>query len=118
MTDPADVLAGLLALFEAAAERGAARALAAHEAPAPSSAAPRLTLDALAHAEGCSRATVRRLMHEEGAPVHFIGASPRFELAEWRAWCAARGCVGTKAAPARAPERVGGVRLLSRGSRP
>ncbi len=117
MIAPAEALAPLLAAIEAAAERGAARALVAHDAAAPSSPAPRLTLDALAHAEGCSRATIRRLMHEDGAPVHFIGASPRFELAEWRAWCAERGRVGTKARPAKAPERVGGVRLLSRGSR-
>ncbi len=96
-----DELAGIV-------EGAVTRALAAHASPEPSTLAQRLTLDALAHLEGVSRATIRRLMHEDGAPVHFIGASPRFELAEWRAWCAERGRVGTKAAPSKTPERIGG----------
>jgi hypothetical protein len=112
---PLDVFAAALTAIEAAAERGTARALALHTASAPSTSAARLSLDALAHAEGCSRATVRRLLRE-GAPVHYVGASPRFDLTEWRAWCAERGRRGTKAAPTKG-EKVAGVRLLSRGTR-
>jgi hypothetical protein len=75
----------------------------------------RLTIDALAHAEGCSRSMIRRLMREPGAPVHYVGASPRFDLAEWRAWCATRGRAAAPAAPRSTP--IAGVRLLSRGRR-
>jgi hypothetical protein len=72
----------------------------------------RLTLDELARLEGASRATIRRLL-DEGAPVHFLGDSPRFELAEWRAWLETRGRRPTKAKPPKA-QRLAGVRLLSR----
>jgi hypothetical protein len=110
---PPDVLGALLALLRGAAREGAAEALAAHATAAPSAPTQRLTLDALAHVEGCSRATIRRLTRE-GGPVHYLAASPRYDLADWRAWCEARGRAGTKA-PARSS--VAGVRLLSRGSR-
>jgi hypothetical protein len=113
ITQP-DVLGGLLALVRQAAREGAAEALAAHVAAAPSTLSTRLTIDDLAHAERCSRATIRRLMRD-GGPHSYLGASPRFELAEWRAWCAERGRRGTKATPSSGP--IPGVRLLSRGAR-
>jgi hypothetical protein len=112
MTAPPDVLAGLLALVRQAAREGAAEALAAHVAASPASPAQRLTLDDLAHAESTSRATIRRLVRD-GAPVHYLGASPRFDLAEWRAWCAERGRRATQAKPSKGS--IAGVRLLSRG---
>lgn len=61
---------------------------------------------------GVSPATVGRLM-SEGAPHVFVGQSPRFDVAAFRAWLEARGRQGTKAAPAKT-EKIGGVRLLSR----
>jgi hypothetical protein len=109
---PADLLTGLLALVREAAQDGAAAALAAHVAASSSTARPRLTLEELAHLEGGSRATIRRLV-TEGGPVHYLGASPRFDLDEWRAWCAERGRRGTKAAPSK-HEVIPGVMLLSR----
>lgn len=105
--------------LDAIAERVARRVLdelrphlAAHATPTASR--PRLTLDELAHEEACSRATVRRLI-SDGAPVHYLGASPRFDLEEWRAWCAARGRQATRAKPSQAT--IVGMRLLSRGGR-
>ena len=79
--------------------------------PAPTQST-RVALDELARLEGCSRATIRRLV-AEGGPVHYLGASPRFDLDEWRAWCDARGRHGTTAAPSKTTSIVG-VRLLSR----
>jgi hypothetical protein len=115
VTAPADVLAGVLALVREAAREGTAEALAAHVAQSPAASAQRLTLDDLAHAESTSRATIRRLVRD-GAPVHYLGASPRFDIAEWRAWCAERGRRATQAKPSMAA--IAGVRLLSRrGSR-
>ena len=92
-------------------------ALAAEVSTPSSPAAARLTLDALAHAESVSRATIRRLMREPGAPVHHVGSSPRFDLAEWRAWCAERGRRAASTTPSTppAPPKLGQVRLLSRG---
>ncbi len=116
MSAPTDLFAGLLALIRDSARDGAAAALAAHVAASPSTARPRLTLEELAHLESGSRATIRRLV-AEGGPVHYLGASPRFDLDEWRAWCAERGRRGTKAAPAKASGPIAGVRLLSRRSK-
>jgi hypothetical protein len=86
---------------------------AAHASAEPRSDAPsqRVTLEELSRVEACSRATIRRLI-VDGAPVHHVGLSPRFDVAEWRAWCDARGPVGTKAAPSKAS--LGGVRRLTR----
>jgi hypothetical protein len=82
--------------------------------PVPSRSEARLTIHELARAEAGSVATVRRLVRE-GGPVHYLGASPRFDLAEWRAWCAERGRRGTKAKPSSGS--IAGVRLLSRPGR-
>ncbi len=57
---PPDVLSPLLAMVEAAAERGAARALAAHSAPGPA-AARDVDRHELARVLGVSTATVGRL---------------------------------------------------------
>lgn len=95
--------------------RGEVDAALATRASATSVHAQRLALDELAHLESCSRATVRRLV-AEGGPVHYLGASPRFDLDEWRAWCAERGRAATKAMPSKR-ETIPGVRLLSRGKR-
>jgi hypothetical protein len=114
VTAPADALAAVLMLFREAAREGVAQALAAHVSAAPSTPAARLTIDDLAHAEKTSHATIRRLIRD-GAPVHYLGASPRFDLEEWRAWCAARGRQATHAKPSKGS--IAGVRLLSRGSR-
>ncbi len=73
MIAPPDVLAGLLALIRQAAREGAAEALAADEAAAPSTPTPRLTLDDLAAAEKSSRATIRRLTREGALPRLPIG---------------------------------------------
>jgi hypothetical protein len=95
--------------------REEARSMLAQHSPAPASV--RLTIDELAHAERTSRATVRRLMRE-GAPVHFVGASPRFDLAEWRAWLAERGRRGTTAGATDAGASLAGVvRTSPRGTR-
>jgi hypothetical protein len=83
-------------------------------AVALSTPTPLLTIDALAHAESCSRATIRRLMRD-GAPHTYLAASPRFDLTQWRAWCAERGRRGTKAKPSSGP--IAGVRLLGRRAR-
>jgi hypothetical protein len=80
-------------------------------AQAPATPAPLFTLDALAHAESCSRATIRRLVHE-GAPCSYVGQSPRFDVAAFRAWLDARGRKGTTAKPSSGP--IAGVRLLTR----
>jgi hypothetical protein len=98
--------------------RESVREALATEARSPSPpATPRLTLDALAHAESVSRATIRRLMREPGAPVHHVGNSPRFDLAEWRAWSAERGRRAAATATSTPPPspKVGQVCLLSRG---
>jgi hypothetical protein len=112
--DPLAVAIESFAAFVAHRVADELRALlvAAH---APSSAAPLLTLEALAHTESCSRATIRRLVCE-GAPCSYLGQSPRFDLLAWRAWCAERGRQGTKA---KATKRaaIAGVRLLSRGQK-
>jgi len=89
-------------------------ALAAH-APATSMPAQRVALDELARLEACSRATIRRLV-VEGAPVTYIGQSPRFDVEAFRRWLDDRGRKGTRAAPSKR-EVVPGVRLLSRGKR-
>jgi hypothetical protein len=60
-----------------------------------------------------SLATVTRLT-SEGGPVTYVGESPRYEVAAFRAWLEERGRRGTKPSPARS-EKVAGVRLLSRG---
>jgi hypothetical protein len=114
VTAPDPILAAfdLLAAFVARRVVDALRPELAASAK-PSTAAQRLTLDDLAHAESCSRATIRRLVRD-GAPVHYVGSSPRFELDAWRAWCAARGRQGATAAPSKR-RTVVGVRLLSRG---
>lgn len=109
-----ELLAGLLALVREAAREGTTEALAARVALGPSTLTTRLTIDDLAHAERCSRATIRRLMRD-GGPHSYLGASPRFDLGEWRAWCANRGRRATKAKGATGP--IAGVRLLSRGAR-
>lgn len=111
MIAPPDVLAGLLALVREAAREGVTQALADHAAPAPTNPAARVTLDDLARLESCSRATIRRLV-AEGAPVTYIGQSPRFDVEAFRAWLDARGRQGTKAKPSSGP--IAGVRLLSR----
>jgi hypothetical protein len=71
-----------------------------------------LTLDGLAHADSCSRATIRRLVRE-GAPCSYLGQSLRFDLDQWRAWCVSRGRKATHAKPS-THEVIPGVRLLSR----
>lgn len=87
-------------------------ALAENAAPSPATS-PRVTLDELARLEGCSRATIRRLVAEGAAGVSYLGASPRFDVQAFRAWLAERGRKGTRATP---PPRtvIAGVRLLSR----
>lgn len=58
-----------------------------------------------------SPATITRLV-QEGAPVTYVGQSPRFDIAAIRVWLDDRGRQGTKAKPSRG--HVVGVRLLSR----
>lgn len=70
----------------------------------------------LARVLDVSAATVGRLV-ADGAPHVFVGQAPRFDVAAFRAWLDERGRQSTKATPPKAPERVAGVRLLSRGSR-
>lgn len=113
MTAPADVLAGLLALVRDAAREGTAQALAAHAPPAPLTT-PLVDRRELARVLGVSAATVTRLT-AEGLSCTYVGDSPRYSLHEVRAWLAARGRQGTKAAPSRR-ETIAGVRLLSRGA--
>jgi hypothetical protein len=111
VTSPADALAAVLTLVREAAREGAAQALAAHASPPSSTPTARVTLDDLARLETCSRATIRRLV-AEGAPVTYVGQSPRFDVEAFRTWLDARGRQGTKAKAS-----IAGVRLLSRGSR-
>jgi hypothetical protein len=111
MTTP-DPLAALLALVREAAREGAAQAFAAHGAPAPSTPSARVTLDELARLESCSRATIRRLV-TEGAPVTYVGQSPRFDVEAFRSWLYVRGRLGTKVATSKR-DPIEGVRLLSR----
>lgn len=116
MTGPAVIVVTLSPEELRALVREECRAARTEHAPAASTPARRLTLDELAHLEGGSRATIRRLV-TEGGPVHYLGASPRFDLDEWRAWCAERGRRGTKSAPSKR-EVIPGVRLLSRSGGP
>jgi phage terminase Nu1 subunit (DNA packaging protein) len=66
----------------------------------------------LARQLGVSHATVTRLTRE-GAPVIYVGQSPRYDVAAFRAWLGERGRREAKAAPARR-DNIPGVRLLSR----
>jgi hypothetical protein len=82
----------------------------AAQAPMPS-IAPLVDKRELARTLTVSPATITRLV-QEGAPVTFVGQSPRFDIGAFRAWLDTRGRQGTKAKPS--SDRVAGVRLLSR----
>jgi hypothetical protein len=112
MTAPADVLDALVALV-ARRVVDELRPLVAAVAVAPSTPAARVTLDELARLESCSRATIRRLV-AEGAPVTYVGQSPRFDVQAFHAWLDARGRQGTKAKAKPSSAPIAGVRLLSR----
>jgi hypothetical protein len=90
-------------------------ALATHSFAATKVPAARVTLDELSRLEACSYATVRRLV-AEGAPVTYLGQSPRFDVEAFRAWLEERGRKGTQAKPSKG-EAIPGVRLLSRARR-
>jgi hypothetical protein len=92
--------------------RDEVRAALAEHTPAP--VAPYVDRRELARLLDVSPATVTRLAGE-GMPCTHVGDSPRYVVAEVRAWLATRGRTGTTAAPARAS--IAGVRLLSRGAR-
>jgi hypothetical protein len=97
--------------------REAVREALAECRPSPTPPTARLTIAQLAEAERCSRATINRLVRE-GAPVHYSGDSPRFDLAEWRAWNDER--ARREACAPRLPahrELIPGVRLLTRVGR-
>lgn len=83
--------------------------------PAPALPTPPLVdRRELARTLGVSAASVSRLTFD-GMPCVYVGASPRYCPADVRTWLDARGQLGTKATPTHAPERLGGVRLLTRG---
>ena len=116
MTAPAVLVLTLTADDLRSIVREAVRAEIGTSSPASATATTRVTLDELARLEACSRATIRRLV-AEGAPVTYVGQSPRFDVEAFRAWLEARGRKGTQA-PAKMPGApVAGVRLLSRGKR-
>jgi hypothetical protein len=77
----------------------------------PSTPASLLDKRGLADALDVSPATITRLV-QEGAPLTFVGSSPRFDAADFRRWLDARGRKGTTAKPSSGP--IAGVRLLSR----
>jgi hypothetical protein len=107
---PADLATELLGLMREVARQGAAQALAAHASPAPS-ITPLVDKQELARTLTVSPVTITRLV-QEGAPVTYVGQSPRFDVGAFRAWLDARGRQGTKAKPSTG--HVVGVRLLSR----
>lgn len=85
-------LAELEARWEAAAERGALRALAALPPPVTTGLLDGRALD---QALGVS-ATTRNRFVVEGMPCELVGTRRRFDLAACRAWLAARGPKPTK----------------------
>ena len=85
----------------------------AAQAPTPSTT-PLVDKRELARKLAVSPATITRLV-QEGAPVTFVGLSPRFDVGAFRAWLDARGRRGTVAAATKR-ETIAGVRLLSRGT--
>lgn len=91
--------------------RGEVAAELTARALAPTTPPSRVTFEELARLESCSRATIRRLV-AEGAPVTYVGQSPRFDVEAFRSWLDGRGRQGTKAKPSSAS--IAGVRLLSR----
>ncbi len=114
---PVDLVTELLGLMREAAREGAEQALAAYRSPAPSMT-PLVDKQELARTLSVSPATITRLV-QEGAPVTFVGQSPRFDIGAFRAWLDARGRLGTRAAPSKrgAREAIPGVRLLGRAAR-
>jgi hypothetical protein len=118
VTEPPDLLVAFLALVRDAAREGAEQGHAAHAARTATAAMPstRVTLDELARLESCSRATIRRLV-AEGAPVTYLGQSPRFDVEAFRAFLESRGRKGTHAPVKASSGPIAGVRLLSRGTK-
>jgi hypothetical protein len=74
--------------------------------------APRLTTDETCRELKISRAKLLR-MRDEGAPCHWIGQSPRWDLRELQEWLDAR---GRKGAPSK-PKQDSVVLLKSRGTK-
>lgn len=94
--------------------RGEVDAALAARSAVPS-AVPLVDKRELARTLSVSPATITR-MTAEGMPHVYAGASPRYDLAEVRAWLDERGRKGTHATPPKR-EAIPGVRLLSRRAR-
>jgi hypothetical protein len=105
------IIEGFAAVLDGVISIATKLALAGGAAPvAPAEPVGLVAKASAAKALGCSIATLDRLC-AEGAPVHHVGASRRFDVAELRAWLDARGRKATKAKPS---DRVDVDRVLTR----
>ena len=70
----------------------------APSASAPHESATWSTTEETCREIKCSRAKLLR-MRAEGAPCHYVGESPRWDIREIQAWCDARGPKGFASKP-------------------
>jgi len=109
MIPPNATIESLLATF---AKLVAVEIVAAQKATVEPAPMPRLTTDEACRELKISKAKLLRL-RDEGAPTHYVGQSPRWDLSELEAWLDAR---GPKGAPSK-PKKDGDVVVLkSRGA--